>query len=136
MLKTSKLTVPLAALLLLVVACVAVAAPNQPRERRMARRAQPPRFSTGGVYNGMIGWDITIDEATYHLQPGTQAYVLGEGLVPLISVPIGSRVFVSGGGAGDDAILRTVIVRPAIEERAAGSDMSSFVRVRSASTPD
>lgn len=137
MLKTSKLTVPLATLLLLIVTCVAGAAPNLTRERRpMARRAPPVQFNTAGVYLGLIGWDVTIDDATYHLRPGTQAYVLGEGLVPLISVPIGSRVFASGTVAGDEALVRTIIVRPATEERAPGADMSSFVRVRSANTPD
>jgi hypothetical protein len=93
-------------------------------------------FTTAGVYGGVTGDQVIVDGVSYNLRPGTQAYLIGTGLVPIMSVSIGSRIQVSGVGSLEAGTVNTLIVRPSEEDRAATGDMSRFVRIRNAASPN
>jgi hypothetical protein len=136
MTRTSRLALQLAVLLLMTVVCSAQADPIMPWSRSAhPQRPLPPNFGVAGVYGGVVGDQLTIDGMSYHLRPNTQAYVLGVGLVPVMSLPIGSHVFATGVGSMESGSVASLVVRPADEERAQNADMSAFVHERKADSP-
>lgn len=134
--KTPKLALALSALMLLTFAAHAGAYTVMPWSKPTPpRRLMPPTFTAAGVYGGIVGDMLTIDGVSYRLRPNTDAYLIGVGAVAMPMVPIGSHVFACGVGAADTGVIWNFVVRPADEDRRGNVDMSSFVHVRSADTP-
>jgi hypothetical protein len=127
----------LAALLFLTVAPASRAHAGAPSAKdARPHRLASPSFTLSGVYGGIVQSQMTIDGVSYRVRPDTRAYLLGVGLVPMMSVPIGSRVFVTGVGSTDAGTIWTLIARPANEEQPEGTDMSRFIRVVSGTSPE
>ena len=134
--RTLKLALPLSALLLLSLVAGAGAYTVMPWSKPAPpHRLLPPSFAAAGVYGGMVGGSVTIDGVSYRLRPQLQAYVLGEGLVPMMSVPIGSHVFALGSGRAETGAIWNLVVRPADEVQAPADDMSQNVHVLSDDRP-
>ena len=124
------------AALLLVTAAVAAQAGDLPWQKHTrVERVRPATFSTVGTYTGVLDGQVLIDGVTFRIRPGTQAYLIGVGPIPMSSVPIGSRVQAVGIGALESGTIRGLMVRPAEESNAAGRDMSRYTRVRDESAP-
>ena len=134
--RTMKLALPLGALLLLVLVVSAGAHTVMPWSKPAPpHRLLTPSFTAAGIFGGVIGDQVSIDSVSYRMQPMTQAYVLGEGLVPMMSVPIGSHVFAIGSGMAETGAIWNLVVRPGDEERPIVDDGSQNVRVLSDDRP-
>ena len=119
--------------MLLAIAVVAQA--QMPFDRQAERKPKitvrrTPKFNVSGVYSGVSAGEVSIDGVMYRIAPSARIYQLGQGIVSLQSLPLGTRSYATGSGAAETGAIFSLVARPVSESYRAQDDEVSSIRLR------
>lgn len=83
--------------------------------RKLAELTRGTGFNVSGRFSGALTGDIQINGMSYHLSPEAQVYELGRGPLALGEVVSDRFVFLTGSRTRGDALIYSVIIRPATD---------------------